>query len=352
MANVHDYVYLDEDHTPGRLALATAAMNEALRLQPHLPEVHLALATHLYLCYRDYERARVQLEIAARALPNSSDLLELTAAIDRRQGRWQEATAGFEKVAVLDPRNPDVLYDLAATYELLRRYRDAEQIWNRIVEIKPDQQPLFRTKKAWWAFAERGDLNAVGAAYPAAPPAIGRVYYEIYTRDFAAAKDIINKFPENEVFFDEVPVPREIWMLWLELIQGNHPTVEQFGAAREQLYQKVEANPTDPFLLIALAKTDVALGRKEDAVQEARRAVKMRPISEDAVDGPRLATSFACVCAWADEWDLAFQQLNIVIQVPSGNSLSYGELKTDPEWDPLRKDPRFDKLLAELAPRD
>jgi serine/threonine protein kinase len=97
MAEVHDSLYLSEDHTPERLALADAAMNEALGLQPDLPEVHLALALHLYLCYRDYERARVQLAIAAQSLPNNPDLLEVTAKIDRRQGRWEKATAGFEK---------------------------------------------------------------------------------------------------------------------------------------------------------------------------------------------------------------------------------------------------------------
>ena len=355
MANIHDFLYFDGDHTPERLALADAAMNEALRLQTNLPEVHLALARHLYYGYRDYERARVQLAIVAEALPNNSELLELTAAIDRRQGRWEQAITGLEKATTLDPRNPDILYDLAATYEALRRYRDAERIWNRILEVKPNQQLFLKTKKAWWAFDERADLNAVGTAYAALPPSIendyaGRAYYATCARDFAAAKDIISKVPGRELFFFGASVPREIWMLWLELIQGNHPASEQFAVAREQLYQTVEANPTDPVLLGALAKADVALGRKEEAVQEARRAMEMRSISEDAVDGPDFATCFACVCAWANQLDLAFEALNIVIQVPSGNSLSYGELKTDPEWDPLRKDPRFDKLLAHLAP--
>ena len=84
---------------------------------------------------------------------------------------------------------------------------------------------------------------------------------------------------------------------------------------------------------------------------QARRAMEMRPISEDAVEGPDIATSFAFVCAWANQLDLAFEQLNILIKVPGGR-LNYGDLKTYPGWDPLRKDPRFDKLLAELAPRE
>jgi hypothetical protein len=97
--------------------------------------------------------------------------------------------------------------------------------------------------------------------------------------------------------------------------------------------------------------TDVALGREEESIQEGRRAMEMRPISEDAVDGPTIATSFALVCAWANQLDLAFEQLYIVARMPNG-MLTYGDLKTNPTWDPLRKDPRFEKLLAELAPKD
>jgi hypothetical protein len=146
-------------------------------------------------------------------------------------------------------------------------------------------------------------------------------------------------------------VPRRIVTLWLELVQGNHPTMEEFGAAREQLHQKVEADRTDPFLMLALAGADVALGRKEESIQEGRRAMEMRPISEDAVDGPTIATDVALVYAWANQSNLAFEQLSVLIKMP-GVLLTYGDLKTDPGWDPLRKDPRFDKLLAELAPKD
>jgi len=136
-------------------------------------------------------------------------------------------------------------------------------------------------------------------------------------------------------------------------MKGNHPTIEQFGAAREQLYQKVEADPTDPYLLSSLALADVALGRKEEAIQEVRRAMGMRPVSEDAIDGPTMAMKVTLVYTWANQPDLAFEQLNKLIAAPRrGNCVNYGDLKTDPEWDPLRKDPRFDKLLAELAPRD
>jgi len=115
--------------------------------------------------------------------------------------------------------------------------------------------------------------------------------------------------------------------------------MEQFGAAREQLYRKVEAHPDDPFLMTALSFADASLGRKEESIQEGRRAVEA------------IATDIAIVYAMVNEFDSAFEQLNIVIKLPNF-LLTYGDLKTDPGWNPLRKDPRFDKLLAELAPRE
>ena len=114
-----------------------------------------------------------------------------------------------------------------------------------------------------------------------------RVYYAICARDFAAAEEILSESRNEELYFDSALVPCQIWALWLEFIRGNHPTIEQFGGVRERLYQKVEADPTDPYLLAALAKADLALGRTEEGVQEARRAMAIRPISHDALGGSR-----------------------------------------------------------------
>jgi hypothetical protein len=103
--------------------------------------------------------------------------------------------------------------------------------------------------------------------------------------------------------------------------------------------------------MLALAHADLALGRKEKSIQEGRRAVELRPISEDAVHGPDIATRVAELYALTNQVDVAFAQLNILAKIP-GRALTYGDLKANPAWDPLRKDPRFDKLLAELAPKD
>ena len=357
IAKAHDFLYFDRiDHTPERRALADAAVNEASRIRPDLAEVHLAVALHLYTCYRDFGRARVQIDIAAQVLPNNSDLLQLTAVIDRVQGRWEESTTGLQRAATLDPRNPKLLATLSDNYWCLRRYRDYDRILDRLIELVPDQ-PLFPLYKAESAFAERADLTGVRAVLETLPTStkadayvVGQlVFYPMCARDFAAAAEVFNVSPNEEIGFLGSLVPRRVVALWLELFQGNHPPMEDFGAAREQLYRKVEADQTNPFLLAALALADVALGRKEESMQEARRALEMRPISEDADDGPIIAAYAAAVYAWAGHSDLAFEQLNILVKVPSF-WFHYGDLKTNPAWDPLRKDPRFDKILAELAP--
>jgi hypothetical protein len=218
---------------------------------------------------------------------------------------------------------------------------------------------MFTLNKPVNAFAEKADLKGIRAAYEALPSSmkddpgftLNRVYYVMCARDFAAAKEIVTKSQNQEIFFVGAVVPRQIVTLWLELVQGNHPTMEEFGAAREQLHQKLEADRNDPFLVLALAFADIALGRDEESIEEGRRAMEMLPISDDAVVGPSIAADVALVYGWANRPNLAFEQLSLLVKIPS-SLLTYGDLKTNPSWDPLRKDPRFDKLLAELAPRD
>lgn len=359
IAKAHDFIYVRTGHTPERRVLANAAANEALRLRPDLPQVHLAVAHYLYYCERDSERARRQISIAAQGLSNSPDLLELSAFIDLTQGNWESGTTGLERAAILDPRNVDLLGNVAHIYGFLRRYRDCERISNRLIELEPDQRPVLLLYKVWWVYAEKADLQGARAACEALPSSLKddpqaasfRVYYAMCARDFGAAEAILGESPNKEILWVQALVPRQIFALWLEFLQGNHPTMKEFGGAREQLYRKVEADPTNPYLTVALAYADLALGRKEESIQEGRRAMEMRPISKDALSGANIATMVAEISGFVNQLDFAFEQLNILVKMP-GYLLNYGNLKTNPGWDPLRKDPRFDKLLAELAPKD
>jgi serine/threonine-protein kinase len=359
IAKAHDYAYSERvDLTKERRALGDAAVNEALRLRSDLGEVHLAAARHLFFCYLDAERARVHIAIAAQTLSNNADLLHVTAMISRCQGQWEASIADLEKAAILDPRDPDLIGTLAYTYMCLRRYRDTERTLDRLIELEPEQAGVFSFWKALFSFDETADLKRTRAAYEALPPSVKddlevtffRIWLAICGRDFVAAKEILRECPNEELLFFGVLVPRGIAALWIEFAEGNHPTEEQFGVAREQLSQKVEAGPADATTMAALALTDVALGRKEESILEGRRALGMQPISEDAFGGPTIATNVALAYVWANRPDLAFEQLDIVIRLPNPR-LTYGDLKTNPGWDPLRKDPRFEKLLADLAPK-
>ena len=178
-----------------------------------------------------------------------------------------------------------------------------------------------------------------------------RLYYATCARDFGSAVQIVSSSPNEELYFGGAIVPRQILLLWTEFLKGNHPTAERFAAARQELYQKVEADPGDSTLLSALALTDFALGHNEQSIQEAQRALEMRPVAEDAFQGSIVATNTALVYVWANQTDLAFEMLDELVRLPSFR-LTYGDLKTYPGCDPLRKDPRFDKLLARLAPHE
>jgi TolB-like protein/Flp pilus assembly protein TadD len=361
LANAHDYLYNgDFDKTPERRALGDAAIDQALRLGPDLPEVHLAAAFHRYACYRDYQRARVQIAIAERALPNSPDALALAAYLDRRQGRWLESTKGLEKAVSLDPRNHEFLSELAGNYFSLRRYADYRHIYDRLIELEPDK-PILILQKAFSALNGNADLTSYRTALEGLPSSMkddifvvsSRFAYALSDRDWATAKEILSKSTNAELYYfnADTAVPRGSLEIWLAYVQEDRPTMEAgFAAAREQLNRKVEEHSEDASLLSALAVIDAALGRKQQAIEEAKRAVEMLPVSEDAVDGPSLVYNLAAVYSMANERDLAFQQLAVSINTPGG--ATYGTLKLDPCWDPIRKDPRFDKLLAELAPKD
>jgi serine/threonine protein kinase/tetratricopeptide (TPR) repeat protein len=358
-ARAHDYLF-SLDRSANQRALGDAAIAAATRLQPDLPDVHLATARHLYYAYRDYEKARVQIAQAERALPNSSDALTLLAMVDRRQGRWEESTKGLERAVTLDPLNLETATRLFENYICLRRFREAENAISRLGELEPDE-PDLGVKRALCAFAERGDVTGYRAALEALPTAakddmgntIERIYCAALDHDWTAANRILDNTSHQELlFFFGVTVPRDCVEIWLAMAQGRHLKPEgEFAVAIAELERRRDANPDDAELASALGIIAAALGRKDEAIQEAKRAVELEPVTKDAMDGPGHIYNLAVVYAQTGETDLAFEQLATLVKTPS-QFTNYGYFKREPGFDPLRKDPRFDKLLAELTPHD
>jgi serine/threonine protein kinase/tetratricopeptide (TPR) repeat protein len=361
IAKAHDDLYAwNFDNTAERRALGDAAVNEALRLRPDLAEAHLASACHLSVCYRNYERARVQLAIAQTALPNSPQALELAAYIDGLHGNWEESTKTVERAVSLDPRNPQLLQSLSRNYLHLRRYRDAERLCDRLIELNPDK-PIFKLQKAAAVFFTTADLLSYRATLERLRPSMEesidlayvRLYAAVHARDWRAAGEIFNNSPGDDLpfLFYFVVVPRECIDLWISrLKRGQPPAERRFAAARDKLKRKVDERPEDARLLSALGLVDAALGRKKEAIEEARHAVEMLPVSRDAWDGPCLEAYLTRVYALTGEVDLALQNMAVSVTTPGGEY--YCDLKLDSSLNALREDPRFEKLLAQLAPNE
>jgi serine/threonine-protein kinase len=358
LARAHDELYR-LDHNDKRRALGDAAVNKALRLRPDLPDVHLAAAFHLYKCYRNYERARVQIAIAERALANNPVALACTAYIDRRLARWEESTKYLEKALHLDPRNSEFVKHLAVNYLRLRRNRDFERTYDKVFVLQPEEKPLLMLERAFLMLQAKADLKGYRDALGALPSSMKndkrilslRFLHSMWARDWTTADEILRENSKEELYFSdaEALVPCGCLQIWLARVQGYCPTMRaDFLTARDQLFRKAEANPANPALLSALGLVDASLGRAQEAIDEAQRAEEMLPISKDAWDGPSLAYNLAAVYALTNKTDLAFDQLANLTHTHDG--MLYGQLKLDPAWDPLRNDPRFDNLLAELAP--
>ena len=358
-SHAHDLLYISIEPTPARRALGDAAIQTALRLQPDLPDVHLAYAYHLYFCYRDYQQAEKHLQIAKAGLPNDPEALELQAFMDRRLGRFQEAVTGLKAALELDPRNPQPNSDLAATLLGMRQFRDAEQAYDRLIKLVPDQ-PSPKIEKEWFiTLLETGDdtkLQAIlgdpqSSALPDRVVTSTRLVLALYNRDWLEAAKLVDQLgknggEDNGTFgYAAIPVPAGCYSILLARLQGQEPS-PAFSVTREELNKKVQST-SSAYLLSVLALVDALLDRKEDSIQEAENAVAMTP--KDAMDGPSVVANSAVVHTWTGATDKAFAELDVLTKIPCG--VYYGQLKLDPLWDPLRKDPRFDKLLGELAPK-
>jgi serine/threonine protein kinase/Flp pilus assembly protein TadD len=362
-AQAHDNLYFLYGPTPEYRALGDAAVNSALDLQPDLPEVHLAYAHHLYLVYRDDERARVQLAIARRGLPNDAEAIVLGGRMDRRQGQFEKAIQEFNEAIMRDPRNTLSIQELADTLYYTRQFRAAEQAFDRLIDLRPDQPILKVQKPLYVTYFKTGDDTAVRAAIAALPASMAddrgvlslRLVFALIDRDWPEARELIEKMKggedEGDFAYGPAPVPVGCYSILLARLKGEQPGANgSFPETREQLNQKVQKLPGNAQLLSQLAVVDALFNNKDAAISEAKRAVEILPISKDAIDGPRIVMNLAVVYAWTDEFNLAFETLSPLVKMPFG--IFYGQLKREPYWDPLRKDPRFDELLAELVPRD
>jgi serine/threonine-protein kinase len=361
LAHAHDLIYFTGlDHTPARLAMADAAIQALARLLPNSGEAHLALAKHLYWGYHDYDRARKELSLAQKSLPNDPSVFVLAGYIDRRQGRWADSTKNLERAVELDPQNPRVLQQIASSYYLLRRYADQEQALDRAIALTPKEgKAALRASRAEveldWHADPRPLLSTAEAIASEDPREVKNIAQawlrgSLCKRDLDSALRALAALPIAGCYQETIPFPRA-WCegVVAEMKGDKAAAYAAFTSMRTEAAKMVAEQPDYPEGLCVLGIADAALGNKEDAIREGRRAVELLPVTKDAIIGPLLVQNLALIYAWTGEKDLAFEQLTIAAKLPG--FLSYGDLRLHPYWDPLRGDPRFDKIVASLAPR-
>jgi TolB-like protein/Tfp pilus assembly protein PilF len=359
LARVHGRLYFfGYDHTPARLALAEAAVQEAFRLRPDAGETHLARALHLYRGYLDFDGALAELEVARKTLPNDPRLFELMGYIERRQGRWEESTRNLERTADLDPRNVIILQQIALSHSSLRRYSEARSVLDRALAIMPDDVQT-KVARALVELDWKADnqalhrlIDSIRSTDPAAVRSIagGWLICALTERNAAAANDALNALGDDPMTDGAVQFNRQFLEgVIARMTKDDGQARSAFTAARAEQEKRVQAQPDYGPALCVLGLIDAALGRKEEALREGRRAVELLPVEKDPGDGPLMIKYLAMIAAWVGEKDLACEQFAIAARYP-GN-LSYGQLKLDPLWDPLRGEPCFEKIVASLAPK-
>ena len=366
LARAQDWLYFNNDRTSARLALAKEAIDSAFHLNPDSGEAHLALALHLYWAYFDYARARAELDIARRSVPNNPHVFEITALIDRRQGRWSDAVRNVQRASELDPRDFRLALNVAGFYFATHAYEQTSKALDRALALKPNfidvridaggglEMHWRGDTRRWHATIEKILADDPASANDQAMK-LQRFQLALFERDFIAAGRIVAAAPQDQDWLDGFS--RDFWIGVVARAKGDLVAAQAaFTAARAEQEVAVRAQPNvgpQPFagpVLSILGIIDAALGRKEEALREGRREVEVVPITKNALDGVVAVSNLALIYAWTGERDLAIEQLGIVAKIPCGPT--YGELRLSPVWDPLRGDPRFEKIVASLAPKE
>ena len=350
--------YIDEDFSSETDRTATAArakevIGNALRLRPDRGEPHLALAYNCFIL-REFSAARREVDVALRLLPNDAEAILLAARLDRHENRWEDALVKARRAAALDPHNDYIVRWTAETYLIMRRYHDGEEFVREARLKNAGNVELFDGCLARFKLA-KGDLpgarrlsakqtewDGLGARFSAA----------LYSRDYDAALGIVaTAQPDMQESEFGGKSPNTVAEAEVYRAQSDQQKAENaFLVLRQELDEHTNPQSRNAWYYNYAGKCDAGLGRKEEAIREARKAVDMNPIAQDPINGPPMALSLAQVYAWTGERDLAIEQLAILAKLPA--DVSYGDLRFNPSWDSLRGDPRFEKILTSLEPKN
>jgi TolB-like protein/regulator of sirC expression with transglutaminase-like and TPR domain len=345
------------DTTAARRDATERALNTAQKLQPNSPETLLAQAYYQYWVLRDYELAKATFGRVRELLPGSSDVPGALALIARRQGQWDKSVAYWEQTLALDPRNTEWLANAAETYAMLRQFPAALKTYDRLLDIVPnDPDAVASEAKIYQAqgnLEQAGKLLAgVNAQTPSLLAFLAKMDQLFLERHFDEAIRLIHSrltesrdLSDIERFFN--PFFLVLAQKYAGDIAGARATAQQLLPSLETLCKK---DPDNPNFASALSLIHAVLGQKDAAIKEAERAITLLPSAKDAVDGPKAEENLASVEILVGDKNRAIPRLQRLLEIPYNNFLTPALLRLDPQWDPLRGDPRFQKLCEEKQP--
>ncbi len=334
------------------LSKAKQSVDRAFQLQPDLPEAHLALAFYYYLGLRNFSEALQEFGIVQKNMPSNVPALEGIAAIRRRQGDFQEALKRLKDAIALSPNEFHVVFDLGVTCVYSGRYEEAINWFNRAILLAPDQ-PAPYLSKAMSYLLWKGDRKMATETLNQMPVkegvefVLGNFYSELYGRNYEAAlKHISNLPPELDIRMGEQGVDYWSGVVYRLTNQPERARVA-FESARRVLERRLKQDPDNSAAHSSLGIVYAGLGLEEAAIREGKRAVELLPVTKDAVEGPAIVLNLAIIYTMVGEQDAALDQIEYLFSIPPGTSgFSAEMLKMDPQFDPLRSNPRFQNLLA------
>ena len=355
LSAAHDYMYFfGLDHTPARLAAADAALQAVVRLRPDAAETHLARANFFYRCYLDYNAAREELGRAQHGLPNNAQIFELAGYIDRRQGLWNESTRNLERAIELDPRDFFMLQQIALSYQEFHQFAAMATALDRALTVIPrdiDTRLIRALVELEWKADPKPLRETVAEVLSERPESAPDVaaqwfYMALCERNRAAIDQSLAAIPPTGTSVD-LNFPLSFCKALAARVKGDEQAARAaFLQARGEVNKTVNEQPNYGPGFSVLGLIDAALGRKDDALREGRHALELLPITKDSIDGAEVVKYLAVIYAWCGEKDLAMEQIDATLRIPS--TLSYGNLKLHPYWDLLRGDPQFEKIVADL----
>jgi len=343
--------YTDRDEQHREAAKSSAEM--ALRLQPDSAYAHSAMGFVYYQGYLDYGRALEEFAFAQKINPNDSEVQAGIASVKRRQGKFQEALLFLEKATLLSPNFASHFFDLAVTYAVLRKYREAEPLFQRALSLKPDGQ--FYARTAWFALlAGKPDVaraTLMGAQGNAARYQLIPYYgyqLELWTGSYAAAMTRLSSDPSEVFEWQWMFIPKAVLRAQVLALMGQpEPAREQYESARILLEGKLRAQPDDDRFYGSLGVAYAGLGRKKEAIEAGKKGMELCPMSKEAWRATFRMLDMARIYAMVGETDQAVNELDKVLSIPA--EVSTAVLLADPLWAPLKNNPGFQGLIRKYS---